>query len=129
MIKLYDEKTQSDVSELWWKEKPKKSKTKNPPMPANHKKTIYISTNGLYIYKGNKHIDTLEFSAVFDGNCKSQPDGITLVGGHGIRTELVAEVQNDANVRKWYEAAKYKRELILAQADLYQPSPFEWNEE
>ena len=133
MIRLYDEKTKSDVSELWWKEKPKKSRTKNPPMPSNHKKTIYDTGYGIDIYrpqqkgKRPRPIACYEYSALFES--VPQNNGLTIVGGHGIRTELVEELKRDPRVIRAYENQKTHKEMVLAQASLYQPSPWDWGDE
>lgn len=133
MIKLYDEKTNSDVSELWWKEKPKTTKTKNPPMPINHKKTLYDTGFGIDIYgtqkKGRRPIPIAcyDYDVLF--NAKPQNNGLTIVGEHGIKTELVEALKKDPVVIRAYEAQKYKKEMTLAQAELYQPSPWDWGDE
>lgn len=130
MIKLFDEATNSDVSELWYVEKRKPSqKVKNPPQAQNHKKYLYDNGQYLSVYKAGKLLDTLEYAVLFEGHEPARNDGLTMLAGHGIRTELVEALRRDPSVIRFYEATKHKREMVMAQASLYQPSPFEWNEE
>lgn len=86
------------------KENKKPPKKKNPPMPVNHKKRLYDTGSGIDIYgstpkgKRPRPIGWCEYTELFAA--KPQNDGLTILAGHGIRTELVEEIKNDPSVVK-----------------------------